>query len=298
MRETTVAPSGPSTIRSPTAQCRRLRTILGPAAEIAFAEDHATTRPMRRTARATRVRRVELSISRPLGTCVPRRLAGIVAASLAITTSYGLNRSISRDRGTCRIRARRVDGEKPGIARALDGRGRGDHRSAFCGAGSGQAGGCGRRSRSARSARGLTLPDLSVWSGPRRESPQRAAGCPCRPGRTRSAARRLDRARPARCASGAAALPCSRRKRPSPPYALTAASLEMLTTTAPRPSRADAASEPSSAFVSRKGPSRFVASACFEILAVRVCQRYQRHRPQAGGVVDQDVHARRGALAT
>ena len=44
-------------------------------------------------------------------------------------------------------------------------------------------------------------------------------------------------------------------------YALTAASLDTLSTTLPRPSRADAASAPSSALVSRNGPSTLVASA-------------------------------------
>ncbi len=49
---------------------------------------------------------------------------------------------------------------------------------------------------------------------------------------------------------------------PHPAYGLTAASLEMLITTAPRPSRAEAASAPNKALVNRNGPIRFTSRAC------------------------------------
>ena len=70
-----------------------------------------------------------------------------------------------------------------------------------------------------------------------------------------------------------------------------AASLETFSTTAPRPSRADAARAPSTALVSRNGPSRFVARAQFQVLAVGVAQQLQRRRPEVRGVVDQHVEA-------
>ena len=74
-------------------------------------------------------------------------------------------------------------------------------------------------------------------------------------------------------------------------YALTAASLDMFRTTAPRPSRADAASAPSSAFVRRNGPSTFVDERALEILALGVAQKRERRRSEIRRVVDEDVEA-------
>ena len=74
-------------------------------------------------------------------------------------------------------------------------------------------------------------------------------------------------------------------------YALTAASLDTFTTTAPRPWRADAASAPSSAFVRRNGPRTFVDESALEILALGVAQKGERRRAEIRRVVDEDVEA-------
>ena len=78
-------------------KCRRLRPILGPHAEVAFAEDHGDDAADAWTATATRVRRVGLRSRVRSARACREGSPGIVAASLAITTSLGFNRSISRD---------------------------------------------------------------------------------------------------------------------------------------------------------------------------------------------------------
>ena len=65
----------------------------------------------------------------------------------------------------------------------------------------------------------------------------------------------------------------------------------MLTISGARASRADAASAPSSALVSRNGPSDVGGQRRLEILAVGVGERHQRHRAERRGVVDEDVEA-------
>ena len=72
---------------------------------------------------------------------------------------------------------------------------------------------------------------------------------------------------------------------------MTAASLEMLTTKPPRPSRADAASAPSSALVSRNGPSRLVASARSRSSQSVSASSASGTGPEARGVVDEHVEA-------
>ena len=112
-----------------------------------------------------------------------------------------------------------------------------------------------------RRARLPRLPAASASRGRHPARPARASAYPCRLDRARAASRRATTSPRSRCASCERAQLCWHRMRPSVAYALTAASLETFSTTLPRPSRADAASEPSSAFVSRNGPSTFVTSA-------------------------------------
>ena len=122
-------------------QRRRQRPILGPRAEVAGAEDdgrNAVLGPASRKSAGVRRRRAEnvldvvrlasdarpasrTSIAAPLGTCTPCRLAGSVAASLAITRSPGCRKSTNRDRGACDDAPVGVDDEQPGVARPLDG---------------------------------------------------------------------------------------------------------------------------------------------------------------------------------
>ena len=63
----------------------------------------------------------------------------------------------------------------------------------------------------------------------------------------------------------------------------------MLTTSAPRPSRAEAASAPNSALVSRNGADQVDGQRLLQRLALGVGQQRQRHRPEARRVVDQHV---------
>jgi hypothetical protein len=62
----------------------------------------------------------------------------------------------------------------------------------------------------------------------------------------------------------------------------------MLMTTAPRPSRAEAASAPKRALVNRNGPNRFTISACSKS-SIRVGERHEGGRAEGRCVVDERI---------
>jgi len=86
-------------------QSRRCGPVLGAGTKVAGAEDDGSERS--NVLRVQRPLPASLtSTSSPLGTCTPRRLAGMVAASLAITRSPGRRHSIMR--GGRRVEFRRA----------------------------------------------------------------------------------------------------------------------------------------------------------------------------------------------
>ena len=155
-------------------------------------------RPARRT-----------SIAAPLGRCLPARLAGRVAASLATTRSPAASSVGQVGARMCRQATVGIDDQEAGIARPLDRQGGGLH------------------ARSARDRRGALAVDPRDDLAGRVARPLqrrrigvghargRAAACPCRPDRRRRRRRRAAGAPRPRSGSGAPAPPCSRRTRPS-----------------------------------------------------------------------------------
>ena len=261
MCDTTVARRGPSSSRSPRRSaggCGRssVRTWKSPSPKTT-----ATARLMLdgdSDARAASL----TSISRPLGACVPRRLAGIVAASFAITTSHGLNRSTSCDRGTCRMNPNvstvrslaslgRWTGAVAGIIVRPSARERPRPQASSP---------AGRRS--AGSARGLTLPGSFRVERSASGTAAACSGVSMSPGSNEIRlhagwtelllpdARHVQQ----RCFARAVSAPSAVRVDGG-------VAGDVDDHRAPAFS-AEEASEPRSAFVSRKGPSRFVASAC------------------------------------
>ena len=123
----TVAPSGPRMSRSPAVNSggggrssvgvRKSPAPKTTAIHWCTASAASELRPARRT-----------SMGRPLGPCAPRRLAGSVAASFAISRSPLCKRSMNFERGQCCNRPLSSTRKELRATRALDWLVRGFHR--------------------------------------------------------------------------------------------------------------------------------------------------------------------------
>ena len=247
--------SGPSRSRSPGASGGGSGRSSVARAEVARAEDDGGERAASPPRRASGAPPAALRSRRRSARASPCRLAGSVAASLAIDEIAGSqqSRQIARAaRWRSPARRRRAAARR----RPLDGPVAGDHGATMLAA---------RRAAQRRVERrrgGNRVGELA--RGGLRPLERRRIGV----GHRQRVQRRVHVARIERqeadAFGGELLVPDAVMWRSAAllaPYApqrdtaLTAASLEMLSTTAPRPSRADAASAPSSALVRRNGPS-------------------------------------------